>query len=159
MFLIHGQDRHLIAALHRIQNTAGHKGLRARIVGARGKLAHAFWTILSGSDIAREARIARSARFPHLNGVVIHREAVVEENCLIMQQVTLGQTAGPGAPHVCRGAYIGAGAKVLGAITIGPGARIGANAVVLSDVPAHATAVGVPARIVPRDRSIPSDPP
>ncbi|TCM78968.1 serine O-acetyltransferase [Rhodovulum steppense] len=155
MFLLHGQDRHLIAALHRFQNTAGHRGLRARIAGARGKLAHAFWTILSGSDIAREAKIARSVRFPHLNGVVIHREAVVEEDCLIMQQVTLGQTAKAGAPRVCRGAYIGAGAKVLGPVTIGHGARIGANAVVLTDVPEGATAVGVPARIVERDRADP----
>ena len=85
-----------------------------------------------------------------MTGIVIHPDAVVEDDCLIMQQVTLGQTAGPGAPRICRGAYIGAGAKVLGPVTVGEGARIGANAVVLADVPAHATAVGIPARVVAR---------
>jgi serine O-acetyltransferase len=65
-----------------------------------------------------------------------------------MQQVTLGQVATAGAPTVCRGAFIGAGAKVLGPIRIGEGARIGANAVVLTDVPDGATAVGIPARII-----------
>ena len=66
---------------------------------------------------------------------------------MIMQQVTIGQTALPGAPTIERGAYLGAGAKVLGAIRIGQNARVGANAVVLDDVPDDATAVGVPARI------------
>lgn len=65
-----------------------------------------------------------------------------------MQQVTLGQLAKGGAPVVERGAYLGAGAKVLGSVRIGAGARIGANAVVLTDIPPNCTAVGIPARIV-----------
>ncbi len=69
-----------------------------------------------------------------------------------MQQVTLGQTGDSGAPTVEEDAYIGAGAKVIGEITIGARARIGANAVVLKDVPPDATAVGVPARIILRDQ-------
>ena len=99
------------------------------------------------SDIDRNARIHPTVRFPHLNGVVLHADAQVDENCMIMQQVTLGQTAETGAPHVHAGAYIGAGAKVLGDISIGKNARIGANAVVLESVPDNATAVGVPARV------------
>ena len=148
MFLRNHQDRRLVAAIRRIRDNQGRSGLTAGLARARGKIAHAFWSLVSGSDIARQADIAADTRFPHLNGVVIHEDAVVEPGCMIMQQVTLGQTAGPGAPHVGRGAYIGAGAKVLGSVRIGAGARIGANAVVLEDVPPNATAVGVPARII-----------
>ena len=145
--LLGDQDRRLLAAIHRWQRLEGRPGPAAALGRAWAKAAHTFWTVVSASDIARDARIARSARFPHLTGVVIHRHAVVEEDCLIMQGVTLGTIRG-GAPRVCRGAYLGAGAKVLGPVTIGEGARIGANAVVLEDVPAHATAVGIPARVV-----------
>ena len=90
---------------------------------------------------------------PHPNGVVIHPEARVGVNCMIFQQVTLG-TAGHGeakgrAPVVGGHVDIGAGAKILGGVTIGDHAKIGANAVVLCDVPPGATAVGIPARIIP----------
>ena len=64
---------------------------------------------------------------------------------MVMQQVTIGQLSNPGAPKIGSGVYIGAGAKVLGAITVGDGAVIGANAVVLCDVPSGYTAVGIPA--------------
>ena len=149
MFLRHHQDRRLIAAMTRIRSGQARGGMMGRLTVLRGKIGHAFWSLVSGSDIARDATIAADTRFPHLNGVVIHEDAVIEPGCLIMQQVTLGQLAGPGAPHVGRGAYVGAGAKVLGPVRIGAGARIGANAVVLEDVPPNATAVGVPARIIP----------
>lgn len=160
--LRHRESRNLLAAIQRYQCNTGRGGAMARLSALRGKLAHAFWTAISGSDISRDARIDTSVRFPHLNGVVIHRDAVVEADCIIMQQVTLGQTAAPGAPHVHRGVYIGAGAKVLGAITIGAGARIGANAVVLRDVPADTTVAGIPAGIVRRRTDSgddPADPP
>jgi serine O-acetyltransferase len=146
--MLTNQDRKLIAALHLYQRHRGRRGAGARLLCALGKLRHRFWSLVSASDIARDAEIAASVRFPHLNGVVIHEAARVEADCLIMQQVTLGQTARDGAPTVCRGAYVGAGAKILGAVRIGAGARIGANAVVLTDVPDGATAVGIPARIV-----------
>lgn len=141
-------DRSLIDAIHRIQRNAGRRGPLAWLDRLRGKLAYRFWTIASASDISPNARIDPSARFLHLTGVVIHCDAVVEADCLVMQQVTLGLTRGTGAPRLCRGAFVGAGAKILGGVTIGAGAWIGANAVVLSDVPAGATAVGIPARIV-----------
>lgn len=69
---------------------------------------------------------------------------------MIMQQVTIGQTAQAGAPIIEAGVYVGAGAKILGNIKIGENARIGANAVVLVDVPPNATAIGVPARVIVR---------
>ncbi len=146
MFL-HHRDRKLIAAIHAYQYHRAGTGPLARLLCAWAKLRHALWSVLSGSDISRDARIAASTSFPHLTGVVIHQDAVVGGDCMIMQQVTLGQTATDGAPTVERGTYIGAGAKVLGRIRIGQNARIGANAVVLQDVPDNATAVGVPARI------------
>ncbi len=147
MFLLNYQDKKLIAAIHTYQRGRDKGGVLGKVQGAWGKLRHMFWTVISGSDISRDATIAASARFPHLSGVVIHHDAVVGEDCMIMQQVTLGQLATGGAPHLEAGAYAGAGAKLLGPIRIGAKARIGANAVVLEDVPAGATAVGVPARI------------
>ncbi len=143
--LLGHQDKNLIASIHYYQKYKSQAGVIAKILLLIGKLRYTFWTVISGSDIHRDAKIAATVRFPHLCGVVVHRDVIIEDDCLIMQQVTLGQTATEGAPTVRRGAYIGAGAKVLGKINIGQMARIGANAVVLSDVPENATAVGVPA--------------
>lgn len=90
---------------------------------------------------------------PHPNGVVIHPDARVGPNCLIFQQVTLGTLASGGAPIVGGPVNIGAGAKLLGQIVIGDHAKIGANAVVLVDVPAGAVEVGGPARCLPGSRN------
>lgn len=81
---------------------------------------------------------------PHPNGIVIHPAATIGPNCMIFQQVTIGG----GAPVIHGHVDIGAGAKILGDVVVGQHAKIGANAVVLTDVPAFATAVGVPARIL-----------
>jgi serine O-acetyltransferase len=89
---------------------------------------------------------------PHPTGIVIHPDATIGVNCLIFQQVTLGQGSRPGTPRIGGHVDIGAGAKILGGVTIGDHARIGANAVVLDDVPAGASAVGIPARVV-REKS------
>ena len=89
----------------------------------------------------------------HATGVVIGETAVVEDNVSILQQVTLGGTgkeAGDRHPKVRAGVMIGAGAKLLGNIVIGQGAKVGAGSVVLEDVPAHCTVAGVPAKIVGR---------
>ena len=84
----------------------------------------------------------------HPQGVVIHPEAVIGPNCLIFQQVTLGMGPIPGLPKIGGQVDIGAGAKILGGVRIGNHAKIGANAVVITDVPDHATAVGIPAKII-----------
>ncbi|GBL32385.1 probable serine acetyltransferase [Methylophilaceae bacterium] len=84
-------------------------------------------------------------------GVVIGETAIIEDDCTLYHGVTLGGTSwnkGKRHPTLKQGVVIGAGAKILGPITIGRGAKIGSNAVVVKDVPAKATAVGIPARIV-----------
>lgn len=155
--LLHNRDRKLLAAIARYQRYREGRSPLARLKCATGKCGHAFWSVLGACDISREARIDPSARFPHLTGVVVHEDAVVEAGCMIMQQVTLGQLADGGAPVVERNAYLGAGARILGPVRIGAGARVGANAVVLADVPPGATVVGIPARVV-RQRP-PAEPP
>lgn len=84
----------------------------------------------------------------HSNGIVIHPRATIGPNCLIFHQVTIGALGSGHAPRIGGHVDIGAGAKILGDISIGDHAKIGANAVVLTNVPQHATAVGVPARII-----------
>jgi serine O-acetyltransferase len=84
---------------------------------------------------------------PHPNGIVIHDDCVIGVNCLIFQQVTLGAT-GSGVPRIGGHVDIGAGAKLLGRITIGDHARIGANALVVDDVPCGATVVSAAAQML-----------
>jgi len=110
-------------------------------------LRHRWWSAVTGADIPVNCRIAGGLLLPHPNGVVIHPEAQIGPNCLLFQQVTIGMGSG-GVPRLEGHVDVGAGAKILGRITIGRHAKIGANAVVLCDVPEGATAVGIPARII-----------
>ncbi|NBD15142.1 MAG: serine acetyltransferase [Cyanobacteria bacterium] len=103
---------------------------------------HRFWSLITGADIPLNCQLGGGLILPHPNGIVIHPEAYIGSNCLVFQQVTIVKDVKIGA-HV----HIGAGAKILYGITIGDYAKVGANAVVLTDVPAGATAVGVPAKI------------
>lgn len=106
--------------------------------------------IFCGISIGSRARIGRRLTIEHHGGIVVHGAVEMGDDCLIRHGVTLGNVgaADPlGAPRVGNHVEIGAGAKILGRVTIGDHAVIGANAVVIHDVPAHALAVGVPARI------------
>jgi serine O-acetyltransferase len=109
---------------------------------------HRFWSIITGAEIPLNCKIGGGLLIPHPNGIVIHHGARIGVNCLIHQQVTIGLIDTTGLPIIGGHVDIGAGAKILGPVTIGDHARIGANAVVLCDVPAGATAVGIPARIL-----------
>ncbi|MDB5364165.1 MAG: cysE [Rhodospirillales bacterium] len=102
-------------------------------------------------DIHPAARIGSGVFFDHGTGLVIGETAMVEDDVSILQNVTLGGTGkerGDRHPKVRSGVLIGAGAKILGNIEIGRGARVGAGSVVLHAVPAFASVAGVPARIV-----------
>lgn len=102
-------------------------------------------------DIHPEAKIGRGIMLDHATGLVIGQTAVVADNVSIMQDVTLGGTgkeSGDRHPKISEGVLIGAGAKVLGNIKVGIGAKIGAGSVVLKDVLAHTTVAGIPARVV-----------
>ena len=105
--------------------------------------------IVTGADIDARARISRMALIPHTVGIVVGETAIVETGVILMPHVVLGASEpnaqGRRHPHVSAGALIGAGAVLLGPIVIGRGARVGANAVVLHDVPAGVTVVGIPA--------------
>lgn len=106
-------------------------------------------TIYFGCDISPGARFGPGLYMPHPTGIVIGQEWDVGANFTILQGATLGRISRP--KRRCRigdGVFIGAGARLLGQIGIGSDVRIGANAVVLQSVPAGATAVGVPARII-----------
>lgn len=104
-----------------------------------------------GVDIHPAARLGRGILIDHGTSVVIGETAVVEDNVSMLHEVTLGGTGketGDRHPKVRQGVLIGTGAKILGNVEIGAGAKIGAGSVVLDDVPPHCTAAGVPAKIV-----------
>ena len=104
-----------------------------------------------GVDIHPAARIGTGILIDHATSVVIGETAVVEDNVSMLHEVTLGGTGkmiGDRHPKVRHGVLIGAGAKILGHLEIGAGAKIGAGSVVLDDVPPHRTVAGVPAEIV-----------
>lgn len=106
---------------------------------------------LTGIEIHPGASIGRRFFIDHGMGVVVGETADIGDDCTLYHGVTLGGTSwnkGKRHPTLGNGVVVGAGAKILGPITIGEGAKIGSNAVVVKDVPPGATAIGVPARIV-----------
>ena len=131
------------------------------------KLAHRLWQaqffwlgrmvshlsrMLTGIEIHPGATIGRRVFIDHGFGVVIGETSEIGDDCTIYQGVTLGGTrlykGAKRHPTLGKGVVVGAGAQVLGGFTVGDGARIGSNAVVVKPVPAGATAVGNPARII-----------
>ncbi|WP_409529278.1 serine O-acetyltransferase [Zwartia sp.] len=108
--------------------------------------------IFTGIEIHPGAKIGRRVFIDHGFGVVIGETAEIGDDCTIYQGVTLGGTrlykGAKRHPTLGKGVVVGAGAQVLGGFLVGDGARIGSNAVVVKPVPAHATAVGNPARVI-----------
>jgi serine O-acetyltransferase len=132
----------------RVSHWLWNRGRRALALHLQNRISQVF-----GADIHPAARMGAGIFIDHATGVVIGETAVVEDNVSMLHEVTLGGTgkeAGDRHPKIRRGVLISVGAKVLGNVEVGEGAKIGAGSVVLSDVPAHCTAVGVPARIVGR---------
>lgn len=132
--------------MHRLASRFWHWGWKwlARFTAFFGRWA-------TGIEIHPGAQIGRRVFIDHGMGIVIGETAVVGDDCTLYHQVTLGGTSwnkGKRHPTLGNGVVVGAGAKILGPLTIGEGAKIGSNAVVVKDVPAGATAVGIPARIL-----------
>src|SRR5664279_2317842 len=138
----------LVKSIRAYNRYKSSQGISAKILRKYWLFRHLLWSAITGSDIDPNATIGERLMLPHPNGVIVHARAVIGDDCLIMQQVTIGLLAGVDAPVIGSRVYIGAGAKILGKVAIGDEARIGANAVVLHDVPADCTAVGVPARLI-----------
>lgn len=113
-----------------------------------------FAKFITGIEIHPGATIGRGLVIDHGSGVVIGETAEIGDNCTLYQGVTLGGTGkdtGKRHPTLGNNVMVGAGAKVLGPFRIGDNAKIAAGAVVLEEIPANATAVGIPARVVRRD--------
>ncbi|MBI4192904.1 MAG: serine O-acetyltransferase [Betaproteobacteria bacterium] len=136
---------------HRVAHWLWQAGLKwlARLTSHFGR-----W--LTGIEIHPGARIGRRFFIDHGMGVVIGETAEIGDDCTLYHGVTLGGTSwnkGKRHPTLGNGVVLGAGAKILGPITIGDGARVGSNAVVVKNVPPGATAIGIPARIVEKEAS------
>jgi serine O-acetyltransferase len=132
--------------LHRAAHALWGSGLHT-LARAVSHLARLF----TGIEIHPAARIGRRVFIDHGMGVVIGETAEVGDDCTIYQGVTLGGTSldrGKRHPTLGKGVVVGAGAKVLGPFTVGDGARIGSNSVLVKAVPAGATAMGIPARVI-----------
>jgi serine O-acetyltransferase len=132
----------LLRSIRSYQKWSAYDGILGRFFSALNVINYRFWSVVTGADIPLNCQISGGLVLPHPNGIVIHPEASIGPNCLIFQQVTIVKGVKIGG-HV----DIGAGAKIIRAVTIGDHAKIGANAVVLCDVPAGATAIGIPAKL------------
>lgn len=118
------------------------------------RLTSHFGRLLTGIEIHPGATIGRRFFIDHGMGVVIGETAEIGDDCTLYHGVTLGGTSwnkGKRHPTLGKGVVIGAGAKILGPIVVGDGARVGSNAVVVKNVPPGATAIGIPARIIEKD--------
>jgi serine O-acetyltransferase len=121
-----------------------------------GRFSSHIGRFFTGIEIHPGATIGHRVFIDHGMGVVIGETAVIGDDCTLYHGVTLGGTSwnkGKRHPTLEQGVVIGAGAKVLGPITIGKNAKIGSNAVVVKDVPENATAVGIPARILEEEKT------
>ena len=131
---------------YRVANHLWKSGRRELALHIQSRMSEIF-----AVDIHPAARIGRGIMMDHGTGVVIGETAVVEDNVSIMHEVTLGGTGKHGGdrhPKIRKGCLISVGAKILGNIEIGEGAKVGGGAVVLNDVPPHTTVAGIPAKPV-----------
>ena len=131
---------------HRVSHWLWNEGRQTLAFHLQSRVGERF-----GLDLHPAARIGQGVMFDHATSVVIGETAVIGDDCSILHEVTLG---GTGAAHqdrhpkIGKGVLIGAGARVLGNIHVGDGARIAAGSVVLQDVPEGCTVAGVPAKVV-----------
>jgi serine acetyltransferase len=147
------------AGFHEVTSTLVHDGTQALILSrlrdaARrshiplaGAALRRAQTALFGMEISRDVELGEGVVFLHTVGIVIGGDTKVGDRVIFLGSNTLGSIGKKGYPRIGNDVVIGCGARILGPITIGDGAAIGANAVVLTDVPPGAVAVGIPAVI------------
>ncbi len=136
---------------HRVTHWLWQQGRESLALFFQNRMSSQF-----GVDIHPAAKMGYGIMLDHATGLVIGETAVVGNNVSILQSVTLGGTGkdeGNRHPKICDGVLISAGAKILGNICVGEGAKVGAGSVVLEAVPPHTTVAGVPAKIVGRPAS------
>lgn len=146
--LLYFKGFHAIQA-HRFAHFLWAMGRRDVALYLQGRASQVFQV-----DVHPAVPFGRGVFFDHATGIVIGETGLIEDNVSILQGVTLGGTGkeeGDRHPKIRHGVLIGAGAKILGNIEVGRGARVAAGSVVLKDVPPNSTAVGVPARILKSD--------
>lgn len=117
------------------------------------KLLFKLTQVITGIELPCEVPVGRGLRIDHFGGVVVSGYAAIGDHCVLRNGVTIGlrREDHPVAPRLGDRVNVGAGAKILGDITIGDDVTVGANAVVLSDVPSNCLAVGIPARVISKD--------
>ena len=121
------------------------------LIGSFLSLVLQYWTNrFFACDMARRLTIGGGLFVPHPTGIVVGADVVIGRNVSLLHQVTIGRVRPEThtAPRIGDGAYLSPGVKIMGEISIGEGAMIGANAVVLNDIPPHVVAVGAPARVI-----------
>ncbi len=134
---------------HRVAHHLWTHGRKALALAIQSRVSEVFHV-----DIHPAARIGRGILVDHATGVVMGETVVVGDNVSILHHVTLGGSGtGKGVRHptIGHGVLLGAGVCVLGPVRIGDGAKVGAGSVVVQDIPDHAVAVGVPARVLKRE--------
>jgi serine O-acetyltransferase len=140
-------SRSLLGSIRAYQRHESRRGPYHALLRRWALLRHRFWGIVTGADIPVNCRIGGGLLLPHPNGIVIHPLSEIGPNCLLFQQVTIGMAHGK-APRLGGHVDAGAGAKILGPVRIGNHVVIGANAVVVRDLPDRCTAMGIPARVI-----------
>ncbi|MBK8815986.1 MAG: serine acetyltransferase [Methylococcaceae bacterium] len=140
--------RKLLKSLRDYQKWRQRKGFAALIIQKLCVFRHRFWSVVTGADIPLNCQIGGGLRIPHPNGIVIHPAAIIGVNCLIHQQVTIGTKMNGGYPVIKGHVDMGAGAKILGGITLHEHCLVGANAVVTKDVNSYEVVAGIPAKVV-----------
>lgn len=150
-----GSEGFWVLTVYRLQRAT--RGRRPRIVWLLPNVCIAIvkklLTAITHINLDKGASIGPGLLIPHVGPIQVYPWATVGADCAIHQVTTIGAGAKPGGPVIGDHVYIGAHVCVLGPVTVGDRAKIGAGAVVVSDIPAGATAIGVPARVVGEVRS------
>jgi len=142
-------SRKLLRTIRQYQQCAQSKNImRRKLLTKWIVIKHRFWSVITGADIDLRCQIGGGLLLPHPNGIVIHPITIISDNFFIFQKVTIDPNGKRPIPSITTDhVNIGVVAKLLGNITVGYLAKIGANAFVTKNVSAKATAVGIPATI------------